>query len=870
MRELPSGTVTFLFTDIEGSTRLLYELGAERYAQELAAHRRVLRGAFDRHGGVEVDTQGDAFFVAFPTAPGALEAAREAQQSLQIPVRMGLHTGTPLLTEEGYVGGDIHRAARIAAVGHGRQLLVSASTAALLGPSNTVLLDLGEHRLKDLSAPERIYQAGAGAFPPLKSLNATNLPVAAGPLIGREKELASLLQMIRADRARLVALVGPGGIGKTRLALEAASELVENFHDGVWFVDLSALREADLVATAIATTLGAMVELPDHIGDKELLLVLDNFEQVIDAAPVVAELLDGCARLQVLVTTREALRVPAERQHPLEPLAEAPAVELFRERAKAHDPAFDAPHEQLAAICTALDNLPLALELAAARTKLFSPSQLLDRLGERLPLLGSRARHVPERQRTLRATIEWSYDLLEPEEQELFAWLAVFSGGFTVDAAQAVCAASLDTLESLVDRSLVRRDGDRFGMLETIREFAQTLFEGLPDAPLIATRHSQYYCELVRRSEPDLTGIRQSVAVAGLAADYENVRKAFAHAAESAPEDFLGAVSALAVFWYVRSLYREGRDWLERALATAPRDDEARARALWGLGCMRLLSGDPAHAAEPLQESVTLSAARGDETTEARGHSLLGLLALFTNDLEEARRLFEEAVKLARGADDAWCLADALGTLATIYPLQGDFEPAEEAGREGLEIARRNLDEHGIRMSLFGLALTASRRGEHALAEERAQEGLEVSRSLGDLWFSSYFLWLLADAALARKDGERSLAYAVESVELADRIDAPLLLSCALDVRARAALERGDEEAALRDATLAVELSQRPGVLSSYKSAALLTLGLVSSRRDRDAGRTLLDRAQCVAEEVGDVWAQRRAAVALRSLDLSR
>ncbi|HSC73600.1 MAG TPA: adenylate/guanylate cyclase domain-containing protein, partial [Gaiellaceae bacterium] len=322
--ELPSGTVTFLFTDVEGSTKLLHELGAEAYAEALAAHRRIIRDALAGHGGVEVDTQGDAFFVAFPTAPGALAAAAEARDALAIPVRMGLHSGTPLLTDEGYVGPDVHRAARIAAAGHGRQILVSSSTSALV---DAELRDLGPHRLKDLSAPERIYQLGDEQFPPLKGLHQTNLPIRATPFLGREHELPQVLGLL--EGTRLLTLTGPGGTGKTRLALQASALAADGYPDGVWWVPLAPLRDPGLVLPTASQTLGGRNGPAAHIGDKRMLLLLDNFEQVVAAAPDVAELLSSCPNLDVLVTSRETLRVTAEQEYAVRPLAHQEGVGFF-------------------------------------------------------------------------------------------------------------------------------------------------------------------------------------------------------------------------------------------------------------------------------------------------------------------------------------------------------------------------------------------------------------------------------------------------------------------------------------------------------------------------------------------------------------
>jgi class 3 adenylate cyclase len=386
MRELPSGTVTLLFTDIAGSTRLLEELG-DHYADALADHRRRLRASFERHDGVEVDTQGDAFFVAFGKASAALAAAVEGQAALNaagpIRVRMGIHTGEPARTEEGYVGIDVHRAARIAAAGYGGQILVSSSTQELLDPG--ALRYLGEHRLMDVGEL-RLYQVGDEEFPPVKSLNQTNLPLSPTPLVGRARELADLVLMLR-EGARLVTITGPGGIGKTRLSVETAAELVTAFDDGVWFVDLSAVRDPHLVEPAIATGLGATVELADHLRNRELLLVLDNLEQVAEAAPGLGRLLDVCPRLTIIATSREPLHLRGETEYVLAPLAEVPAVQLFRQRAQASEPTFDADAEQLAELCQRLERIPLAIELAAARVKILSAEQLLARLEQRLRLL---------------------------------------------------------------------------------------------------------------------------------------------------------------------------------------------------------------------------------------------------------------------------------------------------------------------------------------------------------------------------------------------------------------------------------------------------------------------------------------------------
>ena len=414
-RGLPTGTVTFLFTDVEGSTRLLQEHG-DGYADLLAEHRRVLRKAFAARSGVEVDTQGDAFFVAFSRAADAVAAADEARRGLEdgaIRVRMGIHTGEPVVTDEGYVGMDVHRAARIAAAAHGGQIVLSETTRRLL--DDAAVHDLGEHRLKDLVQAERLYQLGNGDFPPLRTLDATNLPIASSQLVGRENELDDLVAAL-SNGTRLLTVTGPGGTGKTRLALQVAAELVGRLRDGVFWVPLGGLSDPEFVPAEVAQTIGAPDDLTGFLRGRELLLLLDNFEHLLGAAPAVSRLLASSADVRVLVTSRAPLRVSGEREFRLEPLPADDASTLFVERARAVGREL-APDRIVESICRRLDGLPLAIELAAARTKLLGPEALLERLDSALPLLTGGARDAPERQRTLRATIEWSYDLLDSTDQ---------------------------------------------------------------------------------------------------------------------------------------------------------------------------------------------------------------------------------------------------------------------------------------------------------------------------------------------------------------------------------------------------------------------------------------------------------------------
>src|SRR6266566_9003033 len=506
MHHLPMGTVTLLFTDMEGSTRLLQQVG-ERYTDLLEEYRQLLRAAFQWWNGHEVDTQGDAFFVAFARATDAVSGAVAAQRALAshvwpdaavVRVRMGLHTGEPTRVDEGYVGLDVHYAARIMSAGHGGQVLLSRTTRDLVEqdlPEGVSLRDLGEFHLKDLERPIPLSQAVIAGlladFPPLKTRygRSDNLPVQPTPLIGRELEVATIGQLLRREDVRLVTLTGPGGTGKTRLGLQVASKLRDVFVDGVFFVSLAPINDPMLVMPTIAQAIGIQDEvgqplsarLAEMLHQKQVLLLLDNFEQVVGAASQVADLLTSCPQLKVLVTSREVLRVRAEHEFAVPPLelpdlahlpepvalARAPSVALFLQRAQAVAPELQLTTSNARAVaetCVRLDGLPLAIELAAARMKLLSPQALLARLDRPLNLLTGGARDVPARQQTLRNTIEWSYLLLNAQEQQLFRRLSVFVSGCTLEAAEAICAGPddeagqvLDGVASLVDKSLLQR-----------------------------------------------------------------------------------------------------------------------------------------------------------------------------------------------------------------------------------------------------------------------------------------------------------------------------------------------------------------------------------------------------------------------------
>jgi predicted ATPase/class 3 adenylate cyclase len=794
--DLPAGTITFVFTDVEGSTRLLSSLGAEGYADALAEHRRVIREACAAEGGVEVDTQGDAFFFAFPTAPGALAAASaftDALASGQVRVRVGLHSGTPLLTDEGYVGDDVHRAARIAACGHGGQVLVSAASAQLV---ERELRDLGEHRLKDLSAPERIYQLGDGDFPALRSLYRTNLPVPATPFLGREEELAEVLELLGADDARLLTLTGPGGTGKTRLALQAAGLASDAYPDGVFWIPLAPLRDPALVLATAGQTLGSTNGLAEHISDKAMLCLFDNFEQVVGAAPELGELVGACPNLRLLVTSRERLRVAGEQTYAVPPLAASDGEALFTTRARAVDSAFT-PSEAVRELCLQLDELPLALELAAARTALFSPEQLLAKLSQRLDLLKGE-RDTDPRQQTLRATIEWSYELLAPEEQALFARLAVFSGGCTYETAEEIADADPDTLQSLLDKSLLRkRDspfGRRYWMLETIREYAAEKLEASGDAERLARRHLALYVALAK--DVDERGKVGEYDIRRIEEERENFRRALDTALELEPDQALDLAGRLGLYWNRRGQYREGRQRLAAALAAAPAAQaSARVRALTEAGNLALWQADVDAAEQLAREALVLAREHGDRSGTAYALNLLGMVAGWRDDHSAAIERYEESLaEYEAVGDDAGRLL-SLQNLASNALGRKDYQRAISLLREKIAgTGDRDIYSLALAVGLLGFALAGN--GENEEARRSFEESLEMCRAHGFSRAEAEVLTGLADL-MRTASPSKALASYRESVELARSMGyLTLVAECVMGIAAIALASRGARDAA--------------------------------------------------------------------------
>jgi predicted ATPase/class 3 adenylate cyclase len=760
--EQPSGTVTLVFTDIEGSTRLLDSLGPEDYRTALGEHQRAVRDAFGRHGGYEVDTAGDGFFYAFSTAAGAAHAVEDAMAALDdgpVRIRAGIHTGEPIVEAPKYVGLDVHRAARIMAAAHGGQTLLGQSTRDLLDESFAVR-DLGEHRLKDLSAPQRLFQLGAGDFPRPRTLHLTNLPVPATEFLGRDRELGDVVEQLR-NGVRLLTLTGPGGTGKTRLALQAAAEAADDFTEGVWFVPLAPLRDAGLVLRHTAQTLD-VIEQPDRpladvlaemLSGRRMLLVLDNAEHLLPAAAAAIATLRDLDGPKLVVTSRERLQLTGEHVYPVPQLSPPEGIELFTARATAIDPGFEAT-DHVEELCSRLDNLPLAIELAAARVAVLNPEQILERLGGHLDLLKG-ARDADPRQQTLRATIAWSYELLTPEERELFARFAVFAGGATLDAVEDVCEADFDTLASLADKSLLRRDGDRYRMLETIREYGTDQLDEAAREDLIE-RHGSYYEHFATEAEAGLCGRDGGRWLDLVEHELPNLRAAMGRALEHGRSArTLRIATGLGRYWHARSAATEGRRWLEQAFAAGPAEEGARAAGSFFAGCLALFQGDLGAADKSFAEAARSAQAAGEVYLEAvsraylvwvareRGDLAAGqaprdeswaLLARITDPWERSEVLLalscglfedhifkEEVVALKREIGDVIATSDSLNNIGWDALISGDLERATSNLEEALEIAS-NLND------TFRMTLAVSNLAHVAVLQERYVDAVGLNR----------------------------------------------------------------------------------------------------------------------------------------------
>jgi predicted ATPase/class 3 adenylate cyclase len=787
------GTLVFLFSDIVGSTRLEQSVGTATYAGLRERHRTLLRAAFAAHAGREQGTEGDSFFVVFPTVADALGAALDGQRALarepwpedgKIRVRMGLNAGEAMSASGSLVGLAINRAARIAAVAYGGQILVSEAVHALAGrslPEDVRLEDLGAHRLKDLSEAEHLFQLTApdleATFPPLATIDArpNNLPTQLTSFVGRERELADAGALLGASR--LVTLTGPGGTGKTRLSLQVAAAAVDDFPGGVFFVPLESVRDPALVASRIASEIGVAESgrrstqevLVDWLTGKTALFVLDNLEQVLGAGAVIAELLRAAPGLKILATSRAPLRVSGEQEFPVPGLPVPPdpghlggygqvqlggagldparlttyeAVRLFIARALSVRPGFEVTNENapaVAAICARLHGMPLAIELAAARVRLLSPDAILARLEHQLNLLAAGARDLPERQQTLRGAIAWSYDLLDAPDRKLLARLSVFSGGFDLDAAEAVGGPAseigrdvFDGITALADQSLIRSidvDPPRCFMLETIREFAAEMLERDGATEEIGARHTRWFLERTEATAPRLAGTEQRELLGQLERDHDNIRAALDRAAEAGDADSaIRLAFAMWRFWQKRGYLYEARRRLE-AMADAP----------WS---------------------------RSDPILRARLMEALGGVLWWQADLPAMKTAYEEALDLWRATGDKAEIANALYNYAFAFAVHPDpaFDPrtadpegiGARAQQEALELYREIGDLRGQANVLWGMGDNEYFAGAADAGEARFREALALFRQVGDVTMEAWALHMLGDALLRQGRPEES------------------------------------------------------------------------------------------------------------------
>jgi predicted ATPase/class 3 adenylate cyclase len=849
--EIPTGTVTFLFTDIEGSTRLLQDLGGSTFSEVVQEHHEVLRAAIRDSQGVDIGTEGDSFFAVFKTAPAAAAAAAKAQRDLAsrawpspVRVRMGIHTGEGTRGGDSYVGLDVHIAARIASAAHGGQILISDATRALVQdelPDSSNLIDLGEHRLKDLARPHKIFQLALeglpSEFPAIKSLGnrPNNLPGQLTSFVGRSRELMQLKELLPA--ARCLSLTGPGGTGKTRLSLELAREVSDEFANGTFFVQLASLTEPSMVAPTIASTLhlpetrgearSAQERLIEHLSGKEMLLVLDNFEQLVGGAPVVSELLANSDRLRVVVTTRVPLHIQGEREYPVPPLvlpdpkdppdaervSQYESVALFIDRAVGVKPDFKVTNQNapaIAEICARLDGLPLAIELAAARVRVLTPEALLARLGDRLKLLVGGATDIPQRQQTLRGAIEWSYELLNEEEQRLFRRFSVFVDGCRLEEAELVCGSAdlgievFDGISSLIDKSLVKTDESeptelRFLMLETIRDYAQQKLEETDERQEIHSKHAQAYTQLGEAAAPQVFGPHRRSWLDRLERDHDNLRAAHDWAVSNQDAELaMRLVVALWRFWHMRGFLQEGRRRAEDSLAL------------------------PADQPTPLR---------------ARALQAAGGVAHWQHDVESQAAFYDEAISLWRELGDQRGLVDVLYDRLFAYSYTGGMEAGIEPGEKVLALAEEIGDPIAIAKAKWFLSYTiAFGVGDFPRAESLAAESMKTFRDEEDAFLQLWGLHVAGTMALARKRVDEAEAHFREGLRLAaEAMDVTGILF-QLDNLSAAARARGDGERAIRLAAVASALKASSGtdlVDSVKEQTGIATIGREALTEDR-------------------------------------
>jgi predicted ATPase/class 3 adenylate cyclase/Tfp pilus assembly protein PilF len=855
MPPLPTGTVTLFFTDMEGSTPLLVQLGDAAYNTLRDDFYRILRSTCDAYGGQEVEDHGDGTHVAFQSAPDAARAATDVLRAMrahtwpdgvEVRLRIGLHTGTPLVTQTRYVGLDVHRAARICQAAWGGQILLTEEARDALAsslPSGCSLKDLGPHRLRGLQRAEHVFQlvhdALPAEFPPVRSLDSlpNNLPRQVSAFVGREVEMARVKELV--ERSRLVTLTGAGGCGKTRLALQVAGDLVDAHRDGVWLVELAPLSDPALIAQEIASALrvreqqgrSLLATLIEYLEPRTLLIVLDNCEHLVQGCAEVADaLLRACPNLRILTTSREPLavngeatyRVPSlslpelDRMPGLERLAESEAVRLFVDRA-ASTTRFQLTSQNaplVAHICQRLDGIPLAIELAAARVKVLSLDQIAVRLNDRFRLLTGGSRTAMPRQQTLRAAMDWSYALLSDAERRLLARLSVFAGSWRLDAAEAVCAGGvidtgdvLDLVTQLVDKSLVALDEssavERYRLLETVRQYSRDRLLEMREDDAYRRRHRDWHLTLAGEAESGLRGPRQSEWLERIDLDHDDIRAALDWCIANPREAEAGMRLAadMGRFWWMRGYLTEARNWLTALLAKASGAATlARSRALLEAGRLAWAQSDYTAATGFFDQSLAISRKLNDGEGTVDVLNMLGLDALTASEYPRARVLLDEALPLARAAGgaggDRHRLAVLLNNLGLVYAAIGEYEHARALHRECLEIRRAGGDAHGAAISLNNLGLVAAATQDYDAAQKLYQESLDIHLRLGNKQHVMSTLNNLGHLALKTGDHDRASSLCDQSLTLARELaDSEGLANAVLNL-ARVAARLGDRNRA--------------------------------------------------------------------------
>ena len=866
-----SGTVTFVFSDVEGSTRLLNSL-REDYGQLLDDYYAIVGGAFERNGGVELDRAGDGLFHSFPSARRAAAAAAEAQLKMAehawpagavVRARMGLHTGEPIGARTRYFGMDVHRAARIAAAGHGGQILLSQTTRDLVSsdlPQTGSLADLGQHWLKDLAEPEHLYQLSVDglprAFPPLRSLTTlpNNLPRNLSTFVGRMSDLAEVRKLI--GEAPLVTLTGPGGVGKTRLGLQLAAEMLDTFTDGAWLVELEALTDGSLVPQEVAIALGVAREsdadandaLLGHIRGREMLLILDTCEHLIDACARLANsLLRQCPGLRILATSREALGVAGERLYPVRSLSlpdtakikpddlanEYEAVGLFAERAKAADPSFALTADNAASvveICRRLDGIPLAIELAAARVRALTVHQIAERLDDRFRLLTGGSRTVMPRHQTLRAAIDWSFDLL-PEDERVVLWrLSVFAGPFTLEAAEAVCAAGqiesfdvLDHVTRLVEKSLVFRQDDLYRILETVRGYARERSLEAGESEGAYARHRDWYLALVREAAPSFfRGPESAPWLDRLDAEFDNLRAALAWSINEpggAPAA-LELVAGLWRFWEIRGYLVEGRQWIDRVLSLSVDVSPLRADVLTGAGILAAAQGDHAAAMRYHEQSLRLQQELGNEFAIQYALHNLANASLHYGDYARARELYEQAVEIAKKMDPQG-LPFVYVALADVADRQSDYQSAKNYYEGALAAIGPDGDIWQTAYALASYGQSAARHGDNELAHDRYDQAVEIYRQMGDQRGEARVMTMLAELASSESDDATARSLLYDALLIRCRLGDSQGICAALEKMSGSATP-DDADRAARILAAAGAMRERTGARLSLEDQAIV------------------------------------------------